>query len=182
MEFKKQLVSNKSLKEYFKNNPQEKEILLNDIEKAHTKYDRYLFRSLDVMPDYVIPGQMIASTPDQINACTIGTGCILPGNSAGVIQTGKNLNQKEIGGGDLIVVEDDNPSGIVQKLVGFPAAVERYKNRTTEGRFAYEDPTLTDHNALEPTSGRKLWKLRHNKRIRKPLKADKTGFIGGATA
>lgn len=31
LEFKKQLVSNKSLKEYFKENPQEKEILLNDI-------------------------------------------------------------------------------------------------------------------------------------------------------
>ena len=32
-EFKKQIVSNKSLKQYFKNNPQEKEILQNDISK-----------------------------------------------------------------------------------------------------------------------------------------------------
>ena len=79
-------------------------------------------------------------------------------------------------------MDHDNPSNIVQKLVEFPAAVMRYKNSSTEGHFAYEDPTLTDHNALEPTSGRKLWKLRHNKRIRKPLKADKTGFIGGSTA
>jgi len=43
-----------------------------------------------------------------------------------------------------------------------------------------EDPTLLDFKALEPTSGRKLWKLRHNKRIHKPLKADKKGFIGGS--
>lgn len=33
LEFKKQVVSNKSLKEYFKNNPVEKEVLQNDIQK-----------------------------------------------------------------------------------------------------------------------------------------------------
>ena len=55
LEFKKQLVSNKSLKEYFKTNPEEKEILDNDIKKAHMRNDRFLFRSLDVMPSYVIP-------------------------------------------------------------------------------------------------------------------------------
>ena len=55
LEFKKQLVSNRALKEYFKTNPEEKEILSNDIKKAHMKNDRYLFRSLDVMPSYVIP-------------------------------------------------------------------------------------------------------------------------------
>jgi len=31
LEFKKQVVSNKSLKEYFKNNPTEKMVLQNDI-------------------------------------------------------------------------------------------------------------------------------------------------------
>ena len=64
LEFKKQLVSNKRLREYFAENPQEKEILVNDIQKAHCKNDRYLFRSLDVMPDYVIPDEMIAVTRD----------------------------------------------------------------------------------------------------------------------
>ena len=62
-------------------------------------------------------------------------------------------------------------------MVGYPASVARYRSR--EGaNFQYEDPTLTDSNALQPTSGRKLWKLRHGKRIAKPLKKDKTGFIG----
>ena len=31
VDFKKQVISNKSLKEYFKNNPQEKQVLQNDI-------------------------------------------------------------------------------------------------------------------------------------------------------
>ena len=72
LEFKKQLVSNKALKEYFKNNPEEKEILANDIRKANMRNDRYLFRSLDVMPSYVIPQEMIAVTPEQISMCGIG--------------------------------------------------------------------------------------------------------------
>jgi len=59
-------------------------------------------------------------------------------------------------------------------MVGFPAAVELYKNNASQGNvFTKEDPSITNHEALTPTSGRKLWKLKHNKRIKKPLKADK---------
>jgi hypothetical protein len=61
--------------------------------------------------------------------------------------------------------------------VGYPAAVGRYKG-VEKAEFVHEDPTLKDFNALEPTSGRKLWKLRHGKRIRKAPKKDKSGFIG----
>jgi len=72
LEFKKQLVSNRALKDYFKNNPEEKEILQNDIRKAHLRNDKYLFHSLDVMPSYVVPKEMIAVTPEQITMCGIG--------------------------------------------------------------------------------------------------------------
>jgi len=44
--------------------------------------------------------------------------------------------------------------------------------------FAFEHPTLTNYEALEPTSGRKAWMIKHGKRIKKKLKADKRGFIG----
>ena len=73
IEFKKQLVSNKSLKSYFKENPQEKEILQNAISKAHSKKDRYLFKSLDVLPDYLVPSEILAVTPEQISVCTTGS-------------------------------------------------------------------------------------------------------------
>ena len=77
------------------------------------------------------------------------------------------------------MVDQDCQARIVQNLVGYPAAVERYKVKPSDS-FVREDPTLLDAKALEPTSGRKLWKLKHNKRIHKPLKADKKGFIGGS--
>ncbi len=55
VEFKKQLLSNFKLKEYFKANPQEKEIILNDISKSNSGKDKILFKNLDFLPFYVIP-------------------------------------------------------------------------------------------------------------------------------
>ena len=64
-EFKKQLLSNKRLKEYFNNHPDEKDILLNDIAKADTSQkDRFLFKHLGFLPAYVLPSQVMAVTPD----------------------------------------------------------------------------------------------------------------------
>ena len=51
---------------------------------------------------------------------------------------------------------------------------------SSETRFAYEHPTLMDVEALEPTSGRKAWMMRHGKRIKKVLKKDKTGYVGSS--
>lgn len=82
LEFKKQLVSNKSLKEYFKNNPQEKDILMNDIVKAHSKHDKYLFKNLDVLPGYIVPDHMVAVTAEQLEMCTLGSENILHISSA----------------------------------------------------------------------------------------------------
>lgn len=78
----------------------------------------------------------------------------------------------------------------------FPNAAKRYSQAgtsiggTMDGQrdsgdhdaaktFAFEHPSLTDYEALEPTSGKKAWMLKHGKRIKKKLKADKRGFIGG---
>ena len=171
LEFKKQLVSNKSLKEYFKSNPQEKEILMNDIVKAHSKHDKFLFRNLDVMPSYIIPEAMIAVTDEQMQTCTLGCENVMHLSTA--------FNGGSFGSRSCHLVDLDSTSGIVQNLVGFPASVIRYKTQTT-AEFPSEDPTLKDYNALEPTSGRKIWKLRHGKKIRKVLKEDKTGYIGSS--
>mmetsp|Transcript_19401 Transcript_19401/g.29792 ORF Transcript_19401/g.29792 Transcript_19401/m.29792 type:complete len:172 (-) Transcript_19401:342-857(-) len=77
VEFKKQVVSNKSLKEYFKQNPKEKEILQNDIEK-NVYTDKVLFKSLDTLPFYAIPKEILATTPEQIKMCTSGSDAYIP--------------------------------------------------------------------------------------------------------
>lgn len=171
-------MSNRSLKEYFKQNPEEKEILTNDIKKANMRNDRYLFRSLDVMPSYVIPKEMIAVTPEQIAMCGIGNAmpCLNTYGNTSSLKLSQNLAKNGI---RTTFVEPENQSGIVQNMVGFPAAVDRY-NEQNSAAFSFENPQTMDVNALEPTSGRKLWKLRHGKRIKKPMKAEKSGFRGGA--
>ncbi len=73
------MVSNKSLKAYFSEHPDEKEILINDIQKVAKRIDRYLFKNLDVMPFYLIPENIMAITEDEIAQCTVGSACIIPG-------------------------------------------------------------------------------------------------------
>ena len=77
LEFKKQVLSNKSLKEYFKTNPTEKAVLQNDIEKNAFK-DKILFRHMDTLPYYSVPTEIMATTPDQIALCTAGSGAYIP--------------------------------------------------------------------------------------------------------
>ena len=126
VEFQKQLVSNKSLKSYFKENPQEKEILQNSIEKSLSKKDKNLFRSLDVLPDYVVPDSILAVTPEQISICTMGTQSI---SSAFGNQNGLKLQQNLRGTQLNEMVEPENQATFIQNLIGYPASVERYKNK-----------------------------------------------------
>ena len=48
----------------------------------------------------------------------------------------------------------------------------------TEKEYAYEHPEIMNYEALQPTSGRKKWMIKHGKRIKKKLKADSRGYIG----
>lgn len=50
IEFKKALVSNKSLKSYFEEHPDEKDIIINDISKISRGKHSHLFKNLEVMP------------------------------------------------------------------------------------------------------------------------------------
>lgn len=54
-EFKKQLVSNGRLKEYFNQHPEEKEILINDLQKNDTNKHAIMYKHLSFLPSYVIP-------------------------------------------------------------------------------------------------------------------------------
>jgi len=110
----------------------------------------------------------MALNPEQLSLCTLGTASVIPGR----VNKGKSLASQKI----MHIVDGDDQCKVVQSLVDYPAAIERYKAGEDKDNFAREDPSLIDARALEPTSGRKLWKLRHNKRIHKTMKADKQGF------
>mmetsp|Transcript_19401 Transcript_19401/g.29796 ORF Transcript_19401/g.29796 Transcript_19401/m.29796 type:complete len:83 (-) Transcript_19401:9-257(-) len=57
-------------------------------------------------------------------------------------------------------------------------AADEINGTLEDDPFAFEDPSVMSHEQLAPTSGRKQWMIRHGKRIKKKLKADKKGYIG----
>lgn len=60
----------------------------------------------------------------------------------------------------------------VQNLNNIPKPRENIRT------LPYEDPDKIDPERLEFTAGRKLWKLKHKKRVRKFVKKAKDGYIG----
>jgi len=90
-EFKKQLISNKRLKEYFNQHPEEKEILINDLAKNDTNKHAIMYKHLSFLPSYVIPSQIMAVSLDQIRNCTTGTLSALPGGSSGNLTKDRTL-------------------------------------------------------------------------------------------
>jgi hypothetical protein len=114
IEFKKQLVSNKSLKEYFKQNPQEKEILMGDIEKAHKlRTSSTLFKSLDIIPPYLVPAQIMAVSTESIGEVTIGNQTAVCSSMNSAVQKYSLVNVLESMKMPLVFAEVDNPTLLV---------------------------------------------------------------------
>ena len=73
-------------------------------------------------------------------------------------------------------------SQLIQNLASLPAVVRTYSEnqneKPEEQAFSHEEPTNINFEALEPTSGRKRWKMRHHKPLKKKLKPMKNGYQG----
>lgn len=145
-EIKKQILSSKKLKEYFKDHEEEKEILKSSIESEY-KY-RHMHKNLDYIPSYLYPKSIV-----------------------------RNQIEMEIDG----VKNNQNPI-TVQGLTSDLQFVQNLNNipqpRETIRSLAYEEPLNIDPEKLEYTSGRKLWKLKHKKRVQKKIRKAKDGYMG----
>lgn len=189
-EFKKQLISNKRLKEYFNQHPEEKEILINDLAKNDTNKHAIMYKHLSFLPSYVIPSQIMAVSLDQIRNCTTGTLSALPGGSSGNLTKDRTLTGTLITSStptdnvlDYFADPDTAHSSLIQNLASLPAVVRTFNEKGLEGtetadKFAHEDPNEVNFEALQPTSGRKIWKMRHHKPLKKKLKPAKNGYQG----
>jgi hypothetical protein len=77
---------------------------------------------------------------------------------------------------DLFADPQISGSTLISNLASLPATVERFQNRSREDGFSNENPNIVDADQLEPTSGRKNWKIRHHKPLKRKLKTYKNGF------
>jgi len=163
VEFKKQVLANHKLKEYFQQNPQEKDVLLNDIKNSNVGKDKLMFKHLETLPSYARPQNVMAVSSEQLKLCSVGSAAFLPegfkGSSATIATFPCVKN----------IAQPDNPALLIQNLIGLSS------QRTEEGEV-WEEPAFVSMEALEPTSGRKLWKMRHHKRVKKKEGRGKDGF------
>jgi hypothetical protein len=132
IEFKKQILSNKSLKEYFKNHPTEKTVLQNDIQKNQYK-DKVLFKNLATLPFYSVPKEIMATTKEQIVLLTAGSGGYVPDwlvKQGEGKEVSENMSIQSKLGKDfkLMFVDPDEAqhSSLLRELLQFPQAAERY--------------------------------------------------------
>ena len=107
---------------------------------------RYMHKNLDYLPNYLYPKSIIKS---QIEMEIDGVD--------------NKQNSSSIQGltSDLL---------FVQNLNNIPRPKETFKS------LPYEDPSNIDPERLQYTSGRKLWKLKHKKRIQKKIRKGKDGY------
>jgi len=137
-------VSNKGLREYFSEHAEEKEILMNDIQKmTKCRTDMTLFKSLDIIPSYLVPDSIMFTTEEEMAETTIGVNLArlpdaskndIPGMQVHNLLTHMTLKW----------AEPDNPATMIQNLCGFPGAVERYKAKGMDSNvFNKEEPMTT---------------------------------------
>jgi hypothetical protein len=75
---------------------------MNDIVKAHSKHDKYLFKNLDVLPSYIVPEALLAVTAEQLALCTLG--------SENVVHISTAFNSGPYGARSLHYVDLDSTS------------------------------------------------------------------------
>ena len=192
-EFKKQLISNKRLKEYFAQHPEEKEILINDVQKSDVTRNAIMYKHLSHLPFYVIPQQIMPITIDQIRTCTTGIAAVMAGHASGSLSKDRTLTGTLITGAQVAdpmeIFADPTvcQSSLIQNLASLPAVVKNFQQQDSataqaaaeqQDAFAYEEPTMMNFEQLEPTSGRKRWKMKHHKRIKKKERPMKNGYQG----
>lgn len=146
-EVKKQLLQSKKLRDYFKDNEQERDILRASL--AEENKFKHQTKSLMSIPDYCRPKYIIAPP---------------------------KLENKEGGKEESSAYLEELFSGSTIKVI---ANLKSLGTKVPQNyKYSYEDPKYLNHEQLEVTSGRKLWKLKHKKRLRKGVKKTKDGYIG----
>lgn len=110
---------------------------------------RFLNQNLDFVPDYLLPKNILISAIEK--------------KISGDLQGQDDAEHVTGLTSDLV---------FVQRLNAIPKPKQSHIN------LKYEDPKLLDADKLEFTSGRKLWKLKHKKRVKKGIRKAKDGYMG----
>ena len=105
---------------------------MGDIQKStKQRTDWILFKSLDIIPPYLVPSSIMSIGEEDVAETTIGVNL---GSTPALLKASvKNMQVVNLlpaqSNMTLTFAAQDNPSQLIMNLAGFPSAVERYKNK-----------------------------------------------------
>lgn len=165
-ELKQNILRSSKLKEYFKENPKEKEVLAASLSRA--KVSNVMYRHLNYLPTYCMPKQVLAQEDIDIKMAL--NGLVQP-----IDKKSWEKSPFLTLAANLAYADENNKTELVQNMLHYPGWVRELIEQE-EADSGGEDPTLVSKEALAPISGRKEWKIRHKKRVKTLFKTDKKGY------
>lgn len=151
-ELQMEALNSEKLQEYFEENPEDKKALQKAQRQLREKNS--VLRHLRVVPSYLVPDSFGAANPVQQavrdDAAAQGT------------LTSQAKRKK------MVQTKRADPLQTFETSVGRPKKRPHLTREAMIKKDRRIDPTTANVERLPPLSGRKIWKLRHNRQIRKP--------------
>lgn len=166
IDFKKQLIKSKKLKGYFDEHKQERDMIVKDIEKSAQMVSKYAVKLNSTVPLYLLPEEMRKKIEEK--EAQEGPKTVRVAKQELNEEFSKSL-EKRLKNNNLTM--DD-----VKKKIKVDT------NKYINVREDLEDPTITDESRLTILSSRKLWKLKHKKKLKsRNRRLEKKGIFDPST-
>jgi len=149
VDFKKLIIKSKNLEEYFEEHEKEKELIVKDVEKMTKKIVKHAVKMEDSVPAYLLGEEeqkrVLEEGPQYVK----------------ILKHKPNPNFQE----------EFNKRLATQDLTEEEVKTSKKRKMDKEQYITInqklEDPSVTDASRLIPLSGKKLWKIRHKKPLKK---------------
>jgi len=151
-EMQLEALNSEKLQAYFEEHPEEKKAL----QKAQRslKEKKSIRQHLRHVPFYLVPEQFVAATPVQ--QAVRDEAARNGGGVSSAVKRRRYLHAKK-----------QDPLQSCEALKGRKKRNARFTREAMEAKEKRIDPATANVEDLPPMSGRKLWKLRHGKSVRK---------------
>ena len=168
IDLKKQLIKSKKLKGYFEEHKQERDLIVRDIEKSAQMVSKFSVKLNNTVPLYLLPEEMrkkLEEKEAQVGSQSATTRVLKQELNE---DFGKSLEKRMLN--NNLTMDD------VKKKIKMD------DNKYIRVREDMEDPTMTDESRLAILSSRKLWKLKHKKKLKhRNRRLEKKGIFDPTT-
>jgi hypothetical protein len=161
IDFQKQLLKSPKMKEYFTSHQQERDILVDKMQGVSAKLHKFATNLRDELPDYLASKYGLSRDDETTKDQNARRGIVKV-----LLRKRKERPQSEA---------KTEENGVKAEEDGGENNQRRKKRQGDGDQFMYinenaEDPSIMHPDYLKPLSGRKLWKMRHGKLLKRSNK------------